>query len=57
MQGDANAVQRVWAFLDAWGLINHEAPPAPEQPPAQPPFQVSSTGAPGHNPASRATFA
>ncbi len=42
--GDANAILRVWTFLDAWGLINHEAPAGPAAP-AQPPFDIATAGA------------
>ncbi len=42
--GDANAILRVWTFLDAWGLINHEAPAGPAAP-AQPPFDIVTAGA------------
>ncbi len=44
LAGDANAVQRVWTFLDAWGLTNHEAPPGTAAP-AQPDFEITTTGA------------
>jgi hypothetical protein len=26
LQGDASAIQRVWRFLEAWGLINYQLP-------------------------------